>query len=199
MGDIQFDQQTVTGTITHIDRDEIALESLARYPVALQSCRSNTGLALDATGGDTLFSIVNAGIGVGTLTLKGEEALSETEITTLCFEFALPPEYIANEDVKINVQAKYDDSSGGTVGAKTIDCEVYELGDDGTGGSDLCTTAAQTLTTSFADYSFTVTDTALTAGDRLIVYVQTVIEETAGGGALFAVIGSIEVQLDIRG
>jgi len=182
-----------------IARTKLAEEEQAVYRIPLQSCRSNTGLVLNATGGDTLFSIANGGYGVGTLTLKAEEAVSETETTTLCFEFALPPEYIAAGTVNIAIQCKVDSSGAGNASVETLDCEVWELADAGTVGSDLVSTTIQTIATdAFAAYTFAVTATSLVAGDKVLVFVRTAITEDAGT-AVYAVIGNIEVRLDIKG
>ncbi|HUU96411.1 MAG TPA: hypothetical protein VM487_11775, partial [Phycisphaerae bacterium] len=61
-------------------------------------------------------------------------------------------------------------------------------------------TSAQTLTTSAADYTFTVTDTNLTAGDRLMIYVRTIMTEGAGSvGTMTATTTNVEVQVDSKG
>ena len=82
---------------------------------------------------------------------------------------------------------------------KTIDCEVYEIAEAGTAGSDICSTAAQNLTTSMAQYTFVVTDTDLVRGDLLRVFIRTVITESGGTGAQKAEIGGASVIMDIRG
>ena len=182
-----------------IVRSKLAEDSAAVYRIPLQTCRSNTGLVLDATGGDTLFSIANGGYGVGTLTLKGEEAISETETTTLSFEFPLPPEYIAGDTITLAATVKVDESEDGNATTETVDAACYELADDGTVGSDLIGTAAQTITTDgFVTYTWTVTAAAVSPGDKLIFFLQTIVTEDAGT-AIYAVIGNIEVRLDIRG
>ncbi len=172
----------------------------ARRISLMADCRNVDGTVLDAAGGAGLFSISAGGYGTGTLILKGENTNSNTKTESLCFEFMLPEDYIADADVKLRVRAKYDDSAG-TVGTKTLDAEVYELDDDGAVGSDIQATAIQTLTNSFADYDFTITDTGLAAGDRLMVLIEGVLQETAGGGNIWIEIGSIEVQYDraVRG
>ena len=187
-----------TGALT---RAMLAQEDLAVYRIPLQNLRSNTGLVLDATGGDTLFSIVNGGMGVGTLTLKGEEAISEAETTTLCFEFAVPPEYVAGQTIEIDVEAKCDSSGAGNASAETIQIEAYKMADAGTVSADLADGGAQSMAAAgdvFATYTSVVTPTGLVAGDKLMIFVQTVITEDAAT-AVFAVIGNIEVQLDIKG
>ncbi|MCE5277204.1 MAG: hypothetical protein ABFD92_16875 [Planctomycetaceae bacterium] len=153
------------------------------------------GTVMDATGGAGLFKRVLGGWGSGTFVLQGEDAQGNTKTDTLAAVVQLPADYIADADVKINVRAKY--AGAGTAGAsKTIDAEVYELSVDGAVGADLCATAAITLTGSFADCTFTITDAGLVAGDRLMVLIRTVLQETGGASALAAQIGSIALQYD---
>ncbi|MCE5280083.1 MAG: hypothetical protein ABFD92_09185 [Planctomycetaceae bacterium] len=153
------------------------------------------GTVMDATGGAGLFKRVLGGWGSGTFVLQGEDAQGNTKTDTLAAVVQLPASYIADADVKINVRAKY--AGAGTAGAsKTIDAEVYELSVDGAVGADLCATAAITLTGSFADCTFTITDAGLVAGDRLMVLIRTVLQETGGASALAAQIGSIALQYD---
>ena len=181
-------------------RSDLIQEDLQRYPIGLMAaCRNDDGTVLDATGGAGKFSVSAGGWGTGTLILEGEDAQNATKTDTLCFEFALPVEYVADADVKVNVHARYDDSGGGTNPTCTIDVEAYELTDAGAVGADLCTTAAQSLTTSFGGMTFVLTDTDLTAGDRLLVLVRASVQEGGDTGTLTAQIGSIEMQLDVQG
>lgn len=149
-------------------------------------------MSLDSWAGD--FELADGGWGTGTLTMLGSVAQNTTQTNTQWREFVLPPEYRADEDVKLVVHAEY--SGAGTAGTCTVDVEVYEMGDDGTVGADLCATAAQSLTNAFGDKTFTITDTSLAPGDRLRVFVRTSVQETADAGPLQAVIGSTRMQLD---
>jgi len=163
-------------------------------------CRSDDGTVLDATGGAGLWQIVHGGIAAGTLTLAGEAAEANTKTDNFNFEFVLPPEYLADQDVKVIVNAMYVNTGTATATTKTIDVVVYEMADDGTAAAIL-TTAAQAVTTSFADYTFVVPDTTLSAGDRLMVCVQGVATEGgAGGGKTIQLfVGGVRVQCDIKG
>lgn len=181
-----------------IARVKLTQEDAAAYPVSLMQCRSNTGLALTATEGAGIPSILGGGIGTGGLQIAGEVANNETETTTFSFEFALPPEYVSGETVTLRLRSSV--AGAGTLGAtKTIDVECYELGADGTVGSDLCATAAGTLVDDVnTTFDFTITPTGLAAGDRLQVFVQTSILETATAD-LQAFVNYIAFLLDVKG
>lgn len=182
-------------------RTNLLQDNFSVYRIPLQTCRSNTGLVLNATGGDTLFSISNGGFGVGTLVLLGEDADNETETTTLCFEFPIPIEYVASEAITVAIKAKADDSGAANLTTETIEVEAYELADAGTVGANLAGGGAQDMSgggDAFATYTSTITDADLVAGDKLIIYVQIVLVENAATG-VSAEIGNIEVKLSVKG
>lgn len=169
-----------------LSRAMLAEEALARYPVDLY-----------VNHGD--FARSEGGWGSGDLTLVGSTIRNGTIVNLLTALVPIPPEYVADHDVKLVVHAKVNDAGGGTLGTCEVDAEVYELTDEGAAGADLCATAAQAMTNAFGDKTFTITDTGLVAGDRLLVLVKTSVEENADAGDLNAVIGTVEMQLDIKG
>ena len=66
--------------------------------------------------------------------------------------------------------------------------------------ADLNGDAEEDLTSSFADTTgFTITPAGLVAGDILRVFVRTVLQETVGSDTIHVEVGSIELQLDIKG
>jgi len=167
---------------------------LARHQIPLMSVRTAGGLTLTGTEVADTFSIVPGGWGVGTLYLLGEEAAgAETETSTLAFEYTLPPDYLAGQDVKVIAQAKY--TKDADCSAFTIDCEIYELSDAGAATAILAS-SPEALATAFADHTFTATATALLPGDRILAMIQTVVTNTGGGDASRSFIGAIEVQAD---
>ena len=188
----------ILDTQTAKPRADLAEDALAMYQQSLTLLRNEDGTVMDATGAAGKFKLVSGGWGTGTLTIETPAVQNSSDDIDCLFEFALPVEYVADEEVKVQINAKYT-LAGGTTVTHTIDCEVYEIGDDGTVSADLCATAAQTLTASFADYVFAITDTALTPGDRLMVLVRCSVSEGDDAGTIKGEIGSIELQLDVKG
>lgn len=152
--------------------------------------RSDTGLVMDATGAAGLFHIVNS---TGTsLTLLSEAANNNTKTDYVLWELQIPEFYKAGANLTITVSAKY--TAAGTAGTKTILADCYLLASDGTSGTTLVATSAATLTTSTAEYAFTVTGTTLTPGARVLVRVKGVIQETAAGGNNTITVNSVRIS-----
>lgn len=111
------------------------------------------------------------------LYLVGEAANNNTKTDKALFEFLVPQEYVAGEDLVVTVNCDLD--GAGTSGTKTIDCEAWVQANAGTGTTDLCATAAQTFSATAADYAFTLTGTTVLPGDRLLIQLTMVLQETA--------------------
>ena len=173
-----------------------APRDLAKHQMPLMLCRNEDGTVIDA-GGAGLFTIGAGGWGNGGLTLAGEGAQGNTKTDIFCFEAVLPPEYVAGADVNLVVHARY--AGPGTAGTATIDAEVYELDDEGV-ASAIRASSTKNLTSSWADYTFNdITETNLVAGDKLMVLIRIVLQETGGASQIGAEIGNIELQIDIKG
>lgn len=157
-------------------------KALELAPAAKACAIQLSDLRLQAAWKDALPDAPNAtALGVadaagslltGTQTNGGATA-SASEVAA--FLFVLPQEYVAGEAITVRVRAKV--SATRTV-SQTVDVVAKKVGD--TLGSDICTTAAQSLTTSYANYDFTVTPTSLVAGDVLWVEVYLATDDTGG-------------------
>ena len=135
-------------------------------------------LALSETAGDFFRNI-----GTNQWLIDGEASINETELSEGWFSFVLPENYVAGGTVSLVASALVilagDAANDAT---STIDMSAFKVTKTtGAVGSDLVSTAAQTLATAGADYSFTVTPTGLTAGDKLVCKLATSMVETAGG------------------
>jgi hypothetical protein len=82
----------------------------------------------------------------------------------------------------------------------TVDIEVCRIGKDGTVGSDICATAAQSMNSlTFAEKTFTITATTLAPGDALDVRVSITCTDAATGTAVTPEISSVDLACDIKG
>ncbi len=154
-------------------------------------------LSLSETAGDFF-----RGLGTNQWYIDGEATINETEASVGWFSFVLPDNYVSGGAISLVASALVvlagDAANDPT---STIDMEA-RLVTKATGavGSDLVSTAAQTLATAGADYSFTVTPTGLVAGDKLVCKLTTSVVETAGGtGAANSRITRLGANIEVKG
>jgi hypothetical protein len=137
--------------------------------------RNADGTVLDATGGAGKFKTT---VTLATsLVLAGEAANTNTKTDDVIFEALLPATYVAGDDVTVTVNAKV--AGAGTPGTKTLAVKAYRTATDGSQGANIGP-AAQALTTANADYAFAVAGASLSPGDRLLIELEAVIQETGG-------------------
>lgn len=181
----------------------VASESLQQldarpFPIPLFNARATgTGAILGNTAGTPAgaMGLTPGTHGSAAPVLVGEAANNNSKTNRARFLIPLPETYEDGETVTLRFSAKV---GGALAVAQTIDVTAHKLDGDATVGSDLCTTAAQTLTTSFADYDFTITPTGLVAGDVLDVEVTLVANDTGGSANQAASIGLATLLCDVR-
>lgn len=192
-GDLAVDGATeldgnviVNGTLT-VGGVAVPLANVAGIPL-------NTGRApaawKDALGDTATGAVLGCADTPGSVLLS--TAASGTTVTqSALFLFTLPPTYVSGAAITVRIRAKQATTLL-TVGT-TCDLVAKVVGD--TLGSDICTTAAQTLTTAFANYDFVVTPTGRVAGDILALDCFTILDDTGGTINTAAQIARVEVRL----
>jgi len=152
-----------------------ALRQVAAMKDALSDTSDNTTLGL----GDAAAAVVT-----------GSNASATTKSETAAIELTMPDNYMAAGTVTVIVRAKV---AVAAEVSNTIDLVAKENA-DGALGADICATAVQTLTTSYANYSFTITATALVAGDVLNLAFTAAVNDTGGAHASIITISKITMQ-----
>jgi hypothetical protein len=183
--------QSVAGTLTRADLTE---EALAVYGIPVYTIRAAdlAGMGIAETAGDHYLDLT-----ANVMLLFSEVANNETETSVSYMQFIIPPEYVADSDVKIRI--KHWVGGAGTSNNSTVDFSVYEQDGNGAVGGDLVTTEA-TVTTedSWTTTDFVVTDTNLAPGDILIIkFTSTVIESATND--IQGHYDGFAVLLDIKG
>lgn len=108
------------------------------------------------------------------------------------FQRALPDDYVAGSAITLRAFAGMQTAAADA--SCTLDVEAYAADGEGGIGSDLCTTAAQSInSTTFANVDFTITPTGLVAGDQLDIRLTVYSEDSAGASAVDPTIGKIQL------
>lgn len=181
-----------------IPRGNLEQAELQPFKVGIFEMRYSDGTVPVVAAAAGKPGIKMGGIGSGTGYFQGENAKAATKTEILQFDFTLKESYDDGEGIQVGVTARVN-QTGGTISVKTVDVECYKAASDGTAGADICATEAQNLTTSMAEYLFTITPTGLVGGDRLRVLIKTVVTETANAGTQYAEVGAPTVYVDTKG
>ncbi len=147
--------------------------------------------ALADSAGTSLLGLADA---AGSAVV-GTQTNNTSATENAAYQFVLPADYIAGTDVTVRVRARV--SALRQVSA-TVDV-VAKLVGDAALGSDICATAAQNLTASYADYDFTVTGTTLSPGSVLNLVFTLATNDTGGSTNGTPSITAISVLATTRG
>jgi hypothetical protein len=109
--------------------------------------------------------------------------------------FALPAEYADAGAITVRVRAKTSAARQVSAGVDI----VAKLLADGALGSDLCTTAAQVLTTSWVNYDFTISPTSRVAGDMLMIEITLTSDDTGGSTNGYSTMTKLDVRCNCKG
>lgn len=184
--------QAVAGTLTRADLTE---EVLQIYGIPIYSLRQAdlAAMGVSETAGDHYLSL-----NTDEITLFGEIANNETEVSISWFQFIIPPEYVAAGDFRVRV--KHQSFGAGTDNGSTVDIAAFEQDGNGATGSDLSTTTAATAITktSWATTDFIITAAGLVAGDIVNIKLTTTVIENASSD-LQAELDGLAILLDIKG
>ena len=192
----------IRNTGTGLSRDQLAQRSSQIIGIPLTDWRVWDAMQTNLPGTPATddLGLVTGTWGSDAFTIQTEDLKAESGNPTLnraACVVALPPDYNDGETVIIRARAGMKTTAADD--DTTLDFEAYE--DDGSGGvgSDLVTTAAQSINTlTAADYDFTVTASGLAAGDRLNIRMTTSVSDGATGTAVIAVIYRVSLIVDTK-
>ena len=195
-GDITLSGAIVPG----IARSSLVQDDLQNYVIPFRDWRiaDNLSSLLPATAASDDLGMDGETFGTETPFLVTSDAKATTVTQYGRFQFALPPEYVSGQSVRIQVKAGMKTTiSDGTA---TVDFQVYESDDDGGVGADLCATAAQSINSlTQATLNFDVTATSLAAGDLLDCRMTVAITDSATSTAVLGKVSRCSVLADIKG
>jgi hypothetical protein len=191
----------VGGNITPArNRSAMEQENNAVYSLRVESAViATTGQPLAASGSGSDLGLYVGAHGTGNPYLSSGDVKNATTTRKARFTIELPVEYTAGQTVTLRF-------AGGMLttvasGSCTLDCEAFKVGRDTlVSGSDLCTTAAQSINSlTFANKEFTITEVGLAPGDRLDVLITIVCVDVATATAVKPAVAAIDLLCDIKG
>jgi hypothetical protein len=159
-------------------------------PITLLHTRNSDGSTLAASASSGKFGVT---VTLGTASyLVSESATSASKTDTALFDVVLPRNYIAGQNITLTTNAQYVLGSA-TVGAHTLTAHAYRMANNGTQGTDMIATGALSIGATAGDLVSTITGTTLNPGDRMLITVVEVIEDT-GGAAITARLNSARLN-----
>lgn len=168
----------------------VVASAATHVSLPLLAFRNADGTSMTAAAAAGKFGIA---ITLGTSEhLISEAANSNTKTDSAIVEFVLPPSYVAGNPVNVTAHCNYTLGSG-TVGTHTLAALAYLNGADGTQGSTLIATSAQTVPAADAAVSFVITGATLLPGSRITVELTLVIQDT-GGSNITAQVNSVAIS-----
>jgi hypothetical protein len=205
----QFDDVRISGTLSLKETGVSAQtrltilkqDALAIFPVRFTGLRVwdaiHTNLPGTAAADDLALIGTTFGTTAPVVTAGDCKALGATSRYAR-FMVELPECYEAGETVTLSLSAGMVTTVASV--SCTVDVECYKI-DKITGiGSDLCTTSATTINSLvFAAKSFTITSSALTAGDVLDIRITIAVNDAATVTAVTPTIAAIDLLADIKG
>lgn len=114
------------------------------------------------------------------------------------FQVVIPECYEAAETLSLVISAGMVTTVADT--SCTVDVEAYRVNKTSGIGSDLCATAAQSINSlTFADKTFTITASTVSAGDVLDVRIAVACNDAATATAVTPAIAGLDLVCDIKG
>ncbi|MHB8953564.1 MAG: hypothetical protein ACYC4U_11390 [Pirellulaceae bacterium] len=190
----------VDGDMPKMPRARLVQDPNAVFAIPLTEMRvwDAMGTLLPAAGANDDLGLVGGTFGSAAPKLSTGDAKAATVTRYARFLFPIPAEYESAETLTLRISGGMETTVADD--AATVDVQAYKSDRDGTIGSDLCTSAAQSINDlTFANNDFTITPTGLSAGDILDIRITVAVVDAATLTAVTAVIGAVEMLCDIKG
>lgn len=192
---------SVTGTSPAKARADLTQEDNSRLKIPLESWRVWDALQtnLPGTAASDDLALIGGTFGSASPTIQtGDLKAAGSTTRRARVTVNLPHEYVAGQSVTVRVKGGMKTTVADT--ACTVDIEAYRSGDDETIGSDLCTTAAQSINSlTAANKDFTISPATLMPGDTLDIRLSVLTNDAATVTAVIGLIGAVELLIDTKG
>lgn len=185
----------IVGIPRPIPRSYLQEDSAAVFGLSNIGWRQPGGAVLSNSSTAGTFFV--EGLGSNQWYFRGVDAQGNTKADVMWGTFTLPVDYVAGE--AISLRATVGVAGSGTAGTCTVDFSIYKQAADASVGSDLVSTAATAITSTYGNKDFVVTPTGLAPGDRLNIKLTTSVQETGGAAILVALVTDVSILLDVKG
>lgn len=188
----------VSGNFTGpINRSNLITDSTAVYELPLTDFRVHDAMQTNLPGSATSndLGLTSGAYGTDVPTIRSEDLNAQGTYTAYArTSFTLPPEYLSGGTITLRM---YADTQAG---AASVDAQAYQASKTSfqITGSDLVTTAATAVTTTYASKDFVITPTSKVAGDTLDIRIA-VIGTTSVTANTIVRISNIEMMLQVKG
>ncbi len=191
------------GTLAFKDKQlpRVALAQTDDAPIAIPISdaktwdAASTALPTTAAADDLGFTTGTFGTSAPKITTSDAKATTVTQ--KVRFSIPIDNQFYVGEDISLRVYCGMATTISDTTA--TIDAAVYVADGDGTVGSDICATAAQSINSlTNASKDFIITTSSLVYGDMLDVVLTIAITDGATGTAVLGEITGIRLLRDIR-
>lgn len=154
-----------------------AATSPTRY-LALTNGKSDLGVPMTAAAGTPSGTVGVTRTAGTSLTLDGEATSGNAKTDKVIFEFDLPDTYVAGANIPLIVNQNYSGSGTVTAASCTITATAYTE----TNGVEaaLTVSAAQQMTSTAGNLTFTITGTSLVPGQHVVVELTMLVTSASG-------------------
>jgi len=179
-------------------RANIVQEDLAEYVVLLKTLYKETvGALLESGPMGVNWSIEGGSMGTDAQLIDSASASGNSKTGYGRWNFALPIEYVSGGTIICRIRAKTNVLANVT---NILDLICHKNDNDGLVGSDICATGPfDPITTSFANYDFTITPTGLVAGDTFDLRAMSTQNDAGASSGSKTYVSKISMLLDIKG
>ena len=193
-----------SGTLTlkdgQIAKSKLAQQNNDLIAIPLTDLRVHDAVSslLPATASADDLGLVSGTYGTDGPLLKTSDAKATTVTQYARVLVPVDDLWVTGETYQVRIIAGMDTTvSDGTA---TVDLEAYVPDGDGAVGSDICSTAAQSINSlTTANFDFTITTTSLTDGDILDLRITVAITDSATATAVYGQIYGIQIMRDTKG
>lgn len=184
-----------------IARSKLGQDTLQPFPVNLTDFRVWDAFHtnLPGTPANDDLGLVGGTFATASPSLETEDlkAAGATNKYARCI-VRIPAEYDDGQSIQIRARAGMFTTIADT--SATVDFEIYKMDEDAGIGSDLVTTAAQSINSlTDANFDFTITESGLISGNLLDVRITVAVNDGATGSAVQARVGAVKLLCDVRG